>query len=116
MGLLFAALLGPSLASALLAFLVRPYRRWVGATSALLSLVALAAALRLAGRVLAGEVPTAGPGELLRADALSALLALCVTFVAALAAWLGPGLGGADPYDDRQAGRFRAFSSAFAFT
>jgi len=116
MGVLFAALLGPSLLSALLAFLVRPYRAWVGAANVALSLAALAAALRLAGRVLTGPVPTWGPGDLLRADALSALLALCVAFVTGLAAWLGPGLAANESYDAGQVRRFRIFINLFAFT
>ena len=61
-------------------------------------------------------MPTWGPGELLRIDALSALLALCVAVVAALAALLGPGLAGDEPYDARQTRRFQIFSNLFAFT
>src|SRR6266536_1146225 len=116
MGPVFAALLGPPLVSSLLALAVRPYRVWVGAANAALSLGSLAAALALAGRVLEDEVPTWGPGELLRADALSALLALCVAFVAALAAWLGPGLATDESYDAGQVRRFRIFANLFAFT
>ena len=71
----------------------------------------------LAGRVLAGEVPTWGPGEVLRADALSALLALCVAFVAALAAWLGPGLGvGRGARRRARSGASASSSNLFAFT
>ena len=66
--------------------------------------------------MLAGEVPTWGPGEILRVDALSALLALCVTFVAALAAWLGPGLGADEGLDGARVRRFRIFANLFAFT
>lgn len=116
MRLTFLALLGSPLLAALLAVLARPYRAWAGAAGALLSLLSLAAALRLAGRVLAGVTPTWGPGEMMRVDALSALLAVCVAFVAALAAWLGPGLGRDAHYDLSQARRFRIFSSLFAFT
>jgi hydrogenase-4 component F len=116
MGALFATLLGPSLLSAVLALFIRPYRVWVGAANAALSLVSLGAAFALAGRVLAGEVPAWGSGEILRADALSALLALCVTFVAALAAWLGPGLGSDEGLDGTRVRRFRIFANLFAFT
>lgn len=116
MGALFIGLLGPSLLSALLALVVRPYRLWVGGVNAVLSLGAVAAALTLAGRVVAGQVPTWGPSELLRADALSALLALCVAFVAALAALLGPGLGGDEGLDHDRVRRFRIFANLFAFT
>jgi NADH:ubiquinone oxidoreductase subunit 5 (subunit L)/multisubunit Na+/H+ antiporter MnhA subunit len=79
----FTLLLAPSLLGALLA-LVAPSRRAVGWAGGVLSLVAMVGALRLCAAVLAGEVPVAGPGGLLRADALSALLALCVSGVAAL--------------------------------
>lgn len=116
MRLTFLALLGSPALAALLAALARPYRAWAGAAGALLSLLSLAAALRLAGRVLAGATPTWGPGEMMRVDALSALLAVCVSFVAALAAWLGPGLGRDAHYSPGQARRFRIFSSLFAFT
>jgi hydrogenase-4 component F len=116
MGALFVGLLGPSLISALLATVVRPYRVWVGGVNAVLSLGAVAAALSLAGRVVAGQVPTWGPGDLLRADALSALLALCIAFVAALAAALGPGLGGDEGLEHDRVRRFRIFANLFAFT
>ncbi|MBI1728981.1 MAG: hydrogenase 4 subunit F [Candidatus Rokubacteria bacterium] len=109
----FAMLLGPPLLAALLAAAVKPYRRFVGWTNALLSLVSLGAAVVLWRHILAGEVLTSGPGEFLRADALSTLLALCVSVVGALAAWLGPGMGGDDGYDGAQARRFRIFANLF---
>jgi hydrogenase-4 component F len=112
----YLALLVPPLVAAIAAALVRPYRAWVGAAGALLSLLSLAAALRLAVRVLGGATPAWGPSEMMRVDALSALLALCVAFVGALAAWLGPGLGRDEHYGPGQARRFRIFSSLFAFT
>jgi hydrogenase-4 component F len=110
----FTLLLVPSLLSALLALLVRPYHRAVGWVNGALSLLAVVGALRLWAAVLAGEVPVAG--DLLRADALSALLALCVSGVAALTAWLGPGVGAADGYEPAQARTFRIFGNLFAFT
>jgi len=110
----FALLLAPSLVSALLALVVRPYRRVVGWANGVLSLLAFSAAIHLWARVLAGDTPVAG--DLLRADALSALLALCVSGVAALAAWLGPGVGADDGYDRGQARTFRIFANLFAFT
>jgi hydrogenase-4 component F len=112
----FALLLGPPLLAALLAAVVRPYRRFVGWASALLSLLSLGAAVALWRHVLAGDVLTSGPREFLRADALSTLLALCVSVVGALAAWLGPGMGGDDGYDGAQARRFRIFGNLFTFT
>ncbi|MBI3637215.1 MAG: hydrogenase 4 subunit F [Candidatus Rokubacteria bacterium] len=112
----FAMLLGPPLFGALLALAVKPYRSFVGWTNALLSLLSLGAAVALWRHILAGEVLTSGPQEFLRADALSTLLALCVSVVGALAAWLGPGMGGDDGYDGAQARRFRIFGNLFTFT
>src|SRR6266536_745635 len=108
-------LLGPPLFGALLAVAVKPYRRFVGWTNALLSLLSLGGAVALWRHILAGVVLTAGPQELLRADALSTLLAFCMSVVGALAAWLGPGMGGDDGYDDAQARRFRIFGNLFTF-
>jgi hydrogenase-4 component F len=112
----FALLLGPPLLAAVLAAVVVPYRPLVGWTGALLSLSSVGAALVFWSRLLAGDVPASGPGEFLRADALSTLLALCVSVVGALAAWLGPGMGEDDGYEPAQARRFRIFSSLFTFT
>ena len=112
----FALLLAPPLLAALLAIAVRPYRRAVGWANGLLSLVSLGAAVALWHQLLSGTVPTSGPGEFLRADALSTLLALCVAVVGALAAWLGPGMSGDDGYDGAQARRFRIFGNLFTFT
>jgi hydrogenase-4 component F len=109
-------LLGPPLVAALLAAAVRPYRRFVGWTNALLSLSSIGAAFTLWRHVLAGDVLTSGPGEFLRADALSTLLALCVSMVGALAAWLGPGMGKDEGYDAAQSRRFRIFGNLFTFT
>ena len=112
----FAALLGPPLLAALLAGVVTPYRRFVGWTNGLLSLLSVAAAVTLWRHVVAGQALTSGSREFLRADALSTLLALCVSVVAALAAWLGPGMSDDDGYDGAQARRFRIFANLFAFT
>ena len=111
----FVALLGPSLLAALLAMAVVPYRRFVGWTNALLSLIPIGAAVTLWRYVLAGEVATSGPREFLRADALSTLLALCVSAVGALGAWLGPGLAREEGYDGAQARRFRIFANLCTF-
>ncbi|NUO78434.1 hydrogenase 4 subunit F [candidate division KSB1 bacterium] len=89
----FILLLAPFLVAALLAAVVRPYHRFVGWVNALLSLLPLGAALRFAGAAIAGSAaPTFGPGEMLRADSLSALLMVCVAGVATLTLLLGPGL------------------------
>jgi len=108
-------LLGPPLFGALLAVAVKPYRRFVGWTNAVLSLLSLWAAVALWRHILGGVALTAGPQEFLRADALSTLLAFCVSVVGSLAAWLGPGMGGDDGYDDAQARRFRIFGNLFTF-
>jgi hydrogenase-4 component F len=110
----FGALLGPPLLAASLALVTVPYRRAIGWVNAGLSLVSLGAAGALGARVLDAEVVVAGWQELLRADALSALLAACVSVVTALAAWLGPGLGRDD--EPRRARRFQIFVNLFAFT
>ena len=112
----FAVLLGPPLLAALLAGVVNPYRRFVGWANGLLSLLSVAAAVTLWRHVVAGQVLTSGSREFLRADALSTLLTLCVSVVAALAAWLGPGMGDDDGYDGAQARRFRIFGNLFAVT
>ena len=109
---LFAALLGPPLLAALLALIAPPRHRIVSSLDRILALVPLAAAGALAGQVVGGTVPTWGPGELLRVDALSALLALCVAFVSALALGIGPGPG----EEVTRARRFRIFASLFSFT
>src|SRR5712692_7013509 len=116
MRLTYLLLVGAPLVAALVAALVRPYLRGVGVAGALLSTLSLAAALRLTGQVLAGAAPTWGPSDMMRVDALSALLAVCVAFVAALASWLGPGIGRDEHYTPAQARRFRIFSGLFAFT
>src|SRR6266545_5586199 len=113
---MFVLLLGPPLIGALVAAMVRPYRSVVGWTNALLSLVSLGAVVSLWCHNVAGDVLTSGPREFLRADALSTLLALCVSVVGALAAWLGPGMGGDDGYEGAQARRFRIFGNLFTFT
>src|SRR5688500_15882325 len=111
-------LLAPPLLAALLAVVVVPYRAVVGWAGALLSLLTLAAAVTVCRRVLDGDVLTAGAHDVLRADALSALLIVCVSIVSALGAWLGPGLERerAGGYDRSQVRRFRIFSSLLSFT
>jgi hydrogenase-4 component F len=110
----FGFLLGPPLLAATLALVTVPYRRVVGWANAALSLVSLGAAAALGCRVLAEKVVVAGGQDLMRADALSALLAGCVAVVTALSVWLGPGLARDD--DPRRARRFQIFVNLFAFT
>jgi hydrogenase-4 component F len=114
--MIFVLLLFPPLAAAASAALLRPYRLFVGRLTAVLSLGPLAAALALSARVLDGEVPTAGSGEFFRADGLSALLVLLVSFVSVLAAWLGPGLTEKDGYSATERTSYRVYSNLFTFT
>ncbi len=109
----FLALLVPPVASALAAVVIRPFRRGVAWFAAVVSLVSVAAALVLCARVLERDSAVLGVQQV-RIDALSALLALCVAFVSALAAWLGPGLrADGDGYDAAQLRRFTMFTGAF---
>jgi hydrogenase-4 component F len=107
-------LLGPPVAATLVAWLVRPYRSAVGWIVSALSLVSLAAALTLCARVVGGATVGAADGAF-RVDALSALLAAAVSFVAAVAAWFAPGFRDASA-DPAQARRFAVFSSAFTLS
>jgi hydrogenase-4 component F len=107
-------LLAPPLLAALLALAAVPYRRAVGWLNAALSLVSLVTALALGAQVAAGRVVVAGWQDLFRVDALSALMAACISVVTALAAWLGPGLGRDD--EPRRTRRFQIFVNLFAFT
>ena len=47
---------------------------------------------------------------------LSTLLVLCIAFVAALTAWLGPGLTAGDGYSAAERRSYRVYSNLFAFT
>jgi len=112
----FILLLLPPVLAVLLTFLVRPYRSFVGRVNALLSLASFGAALTFAARAIAGrEAPTYGPGELLRADSLSALLMVCVTFVGSLALWFSAGLGRPDHLSEGQLRRYHIFFNLFIF-
>ncbi len=113
----FLLLLFPSLLAAGLAYLVRPYRSLVGWINAALSLVALGAAFVFAGHAVRGAVaPVFGPGELLRADGLSALLMVCVAAVASLTLFLSPGLARETQYSPWQLRRYQFFINLFIFS
>jgi hydrogenase-4 component F len=108
--MLFLLLLFPPLMAALLSFVVRPYRTFVGWANALLALVSLGAALAFVALALAGgDAPTLLPGEIFRADSLAVLLMVCVAAVATLTLFLSPGLGGETPYDAAQVRRYHIF-------
>ncbi len=113
----FLLLLLPSLAATGLAVTVRPYRALVGWINALLSLVALGAALSFARHAIrGGEALVFGPGELLRADGLSALLMVCVAAVVSLVLFSSPGLGGETSYKASQLRRYHVFINLFVFS
>jgi hydrogenase-4 component F len=116
--LLLSGVLLPPLLASCLAALVRPYRRfvgWIGLSCAALSFVAASALCveLLAGGLTGDSRRTTGPW---RVDSLSALLALCVAFVALLASALAPGLGPHDDEDVPKTRSLRIYLSAFAFT
>jgi hydrogenase-4 component F len=114
---LIVLLLTPPLAATLLAILVRPYRGWVGRAGVGLAVVSFGASLVLCAQALQGEPTARAATDLWRVDSLSALLAVCITFVSVLASALGPGLQDDDPGADVQAvRRFRIFQNAFALT
>ncbi len=117
----FLILLLPPLLATLLAFVVRPYRVWVGWANACMSMVSLGAALIFAAHAIAGDTaPTWGIAlgpvsleEVLRADSLAALIMVCVAAVAALALWLSPGVGGAAHFTANQLRRYQIFINLF---
>jgi hydrogenase-4 component F len=110
----FVLLLAPPFLAALLALAVRPYRAFVGWINAGLSLIPLAAALQFAGHAIAGnEAPTFGPGEMFRADSLSALLMVCITAAAFIALFFSPGLRGETRYTPRQLRRYHVSMNLF---
>lgn len=110
----FLLLLLPSLLGALIAIVVRPFRTWVGWLNALISLVAVGAALSFASQAITGiRAPVFGPGEFLRADGLSALLMVLVTAVSTLTLFLSPGLGRQTRYEEPQLWRYHIFINLF---
>lgn len=112
---LYLALIGPPMAAAALAA-IRSLRitiaAWVNAATMPASVIAASVvALRLASGGPAIEV-----GATWRIDALSALLALLVSLVATLAAWLGPGLDRRTEEAMAIARPFRIYANLFALT
>jgi len=112
-----AGVLLPALLASCLAMLVRPYRRFVGWISLACAGVSFAAAGALCAEV--ASTGLVGNGRwntgIWRVDALSALLALCIAFVALLASALAPGLRRQDHDDASQTRRLRIYMNAFAF-
>jgi hydrogenase-4 component F len=113
----FLFLLVPSLLAAVLAAAARPYRAYVGRVNALLALIPFGAALWLTAPAVRGEpAPVFGPGELLRADGLAALVLVLVAAVAALTLWLSPGLRRKAQYRPRQLRHYQVFLNLFIFS
>lgn len=117
----FFLLILPPLLAALLAWLVRPYRSWVGWVNASLSLGSLVAALVLAAQAMnAATAPTWGfaMGSLnledaLRVDSLAALILICIAFVATLTLFLSPGVGGSKRFNAAHLRRYQIFINLF---
>ena len=116
--LTLSSVLLPPLLSSCLAILVRPYKRFVGWISLSCAALSFAAAGALCVQVVSGgSVGGQSPAtDLWRVDALSALLALCIAFVALLASALSPGLGQHGPDEAPQLRHLRIYMNAFALT
>ena len=99
--LTLSLLLGPPLLASCLSILVRRHTHLVGWAGVAGLSLSFAASIALCVEVVTGGSATAGhaPPDLWHVDALSALVALCIAFVALLASASGPGLGGNDGYD-----------------
>jgi hydrogenase-4 component F len=109
-------LLSPSLVASVVAIAVRRDGRFIARTAVGLHAVALAASAWLCAQVLWTDATVTAANDFWRLDALSALLALCITGVTLLASALGPGLDESAQYDARQTRRFQIFVNAFALT
>ena len=110
--LLLTGLLAPWAISAALSALLRGSPRLAGRLTAAAGAMSLGAAAAIWIVVLGGDVLVAGPGDLFRADALSALVAGCIAAVSGLAMLPWAGIGKDQP--DRDRGRvFRIFGSLF---
>jgi hydrogenase-4 component F len=110
--------LGSPIVAAALAIVVKPYRRYVGWSGVVLAAISCAASGTLAVDVVNNGPVFGRVGDIWRVDALSAMLAACIAFVALLASMLGPGLGrvSENADDPTLTRRFRIFMNAFAFT
>jgi len=125
----FLFLLLPPVLAALLAFILRPYRTFLGWVNAALGLVSLGAALTFASQDVALGMPIAGAVQnaptwgividslglvqVLRADSLSVLLMVCVSGIGALILFLSPGLWRETHYSLPQLRRYQIFINLF---
>src|SRR5574338_365601 len=106
----------PLALAAILTIVVRPYRvvvGWIGVAAAAVSFVA---SVWVWLRIASGSPPAGWPTDILQVDALSAVLAACVTFVSLISSALGPGLLPTQDMDARKVRRFRIYLNAFAVT
>lgn len=125
----FLILLLPPVLAALLAFIINPYRKYIGWINAILGSVSLVAAIKFAAQVAAFGMPIAGVVqnaptwgvvidslglvEVLRADSLSILMMVCVSAVGTITLFLSPGLWREDHYEPAQLRRFQIFINLF---
>jgi hydrogenase-4 component F len=100
-------------AAAVLAIFVQPYRRWVGRFCAALSVASFVSAVWLCIIVVRGG-PVSADVDTFRADSQSMVFCLCVTFVASLAALLGPPVYWREGYTGPQLRRLCVFGNLFA--
>jgi hydrogenase-4 component F len=114
--LTLSALLLPPVLAGIATAIIRPYRRIVGWIGVVCLAVSLAASVRLCIEVRSGVIDSSASTGLWQVDSLSALLALCIAFVALLAVTLAPGLQRQDDRDAAETRRLRIYMSAFAFT
>jgi hydrogenase-4 component F len=110
--LLLTGLLAPWAISAALSALLGGSPRLAGRLTAAAGGMSLGAAAAIWIVVLGGDVLVAGPGDLFRADALSALVAGCIAAVSGLAMLPWAGIG-TDQADRGRARVFRIFGSLF---
>jgi hydrogenase-4 component F len=108
------------LVAAGLAWILRTQTRLAGQINWVLALMTLAAALKLASDVAGGQAITALPGDILRADTLSALMAVLVSGVGFLAVWFGLPYLRREVADghvrQRQVGQYTILLNLFLFT
>ncbi len=124
----FLFLLLPPVLAALLAFILRPYRTFVGWVNAALGLVSLGAAVTFTAYDVAMGLPAGamqhaptwgividslGLVDVLRADSLSALLMVCVSGIGTLTLFLSPGLWRETHYTAPQLRRYQIFINLF---
>jgi len=113
--LLIVLLLAPWFLGAALSTAIRPYRRWVGGVIVGGGLVSVGAASALWLTALTRPAIGAGALAIFRVDALSALVAFCVSVVATLAMVFAPQPASMDRDDRRPARVFRTYGGLFAF-